>query len=234
MENTEEHAYLFKPMKTEILGWVLGVVWLVGVVGAAIVQPVPYADAYRLVLELAIFGGRAVSIGDGVANGFGQGYLFFQCGLQDIAMTLILYPWVLRAFHGAEGLGVLGRFLRALHKSTEKYRRILEPFGVVGVWLFVFFPFWSTGVLNGVVLGYLLGLRIGVNFITCFSSHLVSTVALLLFYERLSVWLESVGSGAMQFIPWVVLGTLLLGFGVQTLWEKRRAKNDAKDNDVDD
>ena len=222
---------LFRPLKSEILGWIIGIVWLVGMIAMAVLYPDPYAQGYRLVFELAIFGGRAVCIADGVVNEFSRAYLLFQCGLQDIAMTLILFPWALRAFHGAEGLGLLGRFLKALHKSTERYHSFLEPFGAIGVWLFVFFPFWSTGVLNGAVLAYLLGIRMSINFAVCFSSHLISTLALLFFYEKISGWMESTGSGAMRFLPFIVLGLLLLGWAAQQLWDRRKAKAESQPKD---
>ena len=66
--------------RMEIVGWILFVVWAGGLVAWAIFGGDPYRDGWRLVLELALLGGRAVNIADGVSSGFSRTYLMFQCG----------------------------------------------------------------------------------------------------------------------------------------------------------
>src|SRR5210317_1828875 len=89
------------------VGWGLLLFWSSTLVVAAIVQPEPYVHGWRLVLEL-LFLGRAVSIADGIASGFGRVYLLFQNGLEDVVLLLIIYPWVVAAYEGVSGR----RFIR--------------------------------------------------------------------------------------------------------------------------
>lgn len=199
----------------ERIGWCIFAVWLIGIVSWAVVEPNPYADGWRLVLELAVAGGRAVNIADGVANDFSAAYLLFQCGLQDVALTLVVYPWIVRAYLGIKRFGVFGRVVESLRRGAERHSNIIEPLGGVGLWVFVFFPFWSTGVLNGAALGFILGMRTSVNLSIVISSHLVSLVALLFFFESISAAMESTSKGLVKYLPWIVLSVLLAGLGLQ-------------------
>lgn len=202
--------------RIEIVGWALFVVWAAGLVIWAVAVPDPYRQGWRLVIELSLLGGRAVNIADGTASGFGRLYLLFQCGLQDVVYTLIVYPWIIRIYRGATRAGRFGRIIESARKSAEKNSHFIEPLGGLGLWLFVFFPFWSTGVINGAALGFVLGMRTWVNLTIVLSSHLISVVALILFFETVSGFMDSTVEGSMQYLPWLVVGLLL------TIWLVRR------------
>ncbi len=192
----------------EVTGWSLFVVWAGGLIAWAVAYPDPYASAWRLVLELAFVGGRAVNIADGVASGFSRTFLLFQCGLQDVVYTLIIYPWIVRVYHGVSRVGFVGRVIESLRESAERNSRIIEPLGGLGLWAFVFFPFWSTGVLNGAALGFVLGMRTSVNLTIVLSSHIASVIALLLFFETVSSAMGAVDQGTLRYMPWIVLAVL--------------------------
>ena len=191
-------------------GWGLFLVWSAILVAVAVVKPDPYAGSWRLVLEL-LFLGQAVSIADGIADGFGSAYLMFQNGLQDIVLVLILYPWVVAAYEGVAGYRPLRRTIERVRRIAEANRKVVEPWGVIGLWAFVFFPFWSTGALVGSVVGYLLGMRTPVVFSTVFAGHLVSVASLVWLFDSTRDMLASLERGWVRFLPWVVLAVLFLG-----------------------
>ena len=174
---------------------------------------------WRLVLEL-LFVGRAVSIADGIASGFGDLYLLVQNGLEDIILLLVLYPWIVAACE--QGLkdnaaslgGFIGRRIERLRRSAEGHRRIVEPFGVLGLWVFVFFPFWSTGALVGGVVGYLLGMRTWIVFTTVFLGHVISVISLIWFFDAMAGVTDAFSQGSARFLPWILLAVLLVGTGL--------------------
>ncbi|UCD25014.1 MAG: small multi-drug export protein, partial [Gemmatimonadota bacterium] len=191
-------------------GWALFLIWSVTLVVWAIIQPEPYASGWRLVLEL-LFLGRAISIADGIATGFGSAYLVFQNGLEDIILLLVLYPWVVAAYEGVSGHRWLKGTIDRVRRTAERNRKVVEPWGVIGLWTFVFFPFWSTGALVGGVVGYLLGMRTWVVFTSVFAGHVLSVVSLVWFFDQTRGVLASFGQGWVRFLPWIVLAALLLG-----------------------
>jgi uncharacterized membrane protein len=190
-------------------GWSIFVVWATVLVVWAVIKPEPYAQGWRLVLEL-LFLGRAVSIADGIASGFSSLYLMFQNGLEDIILLLILYPWVVSAYEGVSGHRLLRGTIGRVRKTAEANRKVVEPWGVVGLWTFVFFPFWSTGALVGGVVGYLLGMRTWVVFTSVFAGHLLSVASLVWLFDATREALASFEQGMVRFLPWAVLLVLVL------------------------
>jgi uncharacterized membrane protein len=200
-------------------GWLLFAVWAGVLVVWALIRPDPYAQGWRLVLEL-LFLGRAVSIADGVASGFSNIYLLFQNGLEDVVLLLVFYPWVVAAYEGVSEHQLLDKTVARVRRTAEANRRVVEPFGVVGLWAFVFFPFWSTGALVGGVVGYLLGMRTWLVFTSVIAGHLLSVVALIWFFDVTKDVLASFGQGWVRFLPWAVIGALLLGTLVWRLGQR--------------
>ncbi len=203
-------------------GWCLFAAWATTLVTWAVVEPDPHAQGWRLVLELA-FLGRLVNVADGIASGFSQTYLLVQSGTQDVILLLIVYPLVVATYQGSSKTGWLSGAINRVRRSAENHRRIVEPLGVIGLWGFVFFPFWSTGALVGGVVGYLIGLRTTIVFASVFSGHVISVVSLIWFFDSMRSIMESVDQGLVRFLPWLVLGGLaLVWFGTRLVQRVRR------------
>ncbi len=191
------------------VGWALFAFWATVLVAWGIFHPDPYAQGWRLVLELA-FLGRLVNVADGVALGFSKSYLLFQSGLQDIILLLVAYPPLVAVCQGAAQKTFVGRRLEAVRQTAELHKAKVEPLGALGLWIFVFFPFWSTGALIGGVVGYLLGMRPSVVFASVFSGHVLSVVGLVYFFDAMAQVAEAFNSGAVKFLPWIVLAIVLV------------------------
>jgi len=221
--STEELLTVPLTMRAELrrihrIGWGIFVVWAAVLVAWAIIYPDPYAQGWRLVLEL-LFLGRAVSIADGIASGFSSTYLMFQNGLEDIILLLVLYPWVVAAYEGFSGHKLLRGTIDRVRRTAEANRKVVEPWGVIGLWTFVFFPFWSTGALVGGVVGYLLGMRTWVVFTSVFAGHLLSVASLVWLFDYTREVLASFEQGWVRFLPWAVLLALLL---ITLIWRGSR------------
>jgi len=218
----------FGPSRTtlrtiELTGWSLFAVWLTVLSVCAFVQPEPYAEGWRLVLELA-FLGHVLNAADGISNGFSNPYLIFQCGLQDIVLVLVAYPWIVRAYQGMDTRGIVGKTIDNFRKSAERQHRYVEPFGAIGLWIFVVFPFWGTGALVGSVVGYLLGLRTWVCFTAVFSGHLLGVTTSVLLFDSIEGWLRQFERSYVSFLPWIVVSLLTLSWCARGLWRQRRLR----------
>ena len=204
------------------LGWALFAVWSAVLVVWGIVDPDPYASGWRLVVELA-FLGRLVNIADGTAAGFSNVYLLIQSGVQDIVLLLVSYPVVIAAHEGSlKRGGFFGRRIDALRRTAERQKHLVEPFGAIGLWVFVFFPFWSTGALVGGVVGYLLGIRTAVVFGSVFTGHVLSVVLLIWFFDFMSELAAAIDGGLARYAPWIVLAALFGGMFLYQ-WVRDRA-----------
>lgn len=189
-------------------GWTLFLIWAAALIGWGTSDPEPYADGWRLVLELA-FLGRVVSISDGVVSGFGNGYLIFQNTLQDIILLLVVYPWAVSAYERSATDGLFNATLWRFRHSIEGHRSRVEPWGVLGLLVFVFFPFWSTGALVGGALGYLLGMRTKVVFTSIIVAHSLSVATLVVFFDATHDLAVEFGASWIRFLPWILLVALI-------------------------
>lgn len=208
-------AFLRRDLRLIYTGGVaLLLAWAATITTWGVVQPEPYADGWRLVAELA-FVGRAVNIADGTQAGFSNLYLWIQSGIQDIAFLLILYPIAVAAFeHGMEGT-FLGKRIARIRQTAERHRPQLEPFGAIGLLIFVFVPFWSTGALIGSLVGYLMGLRTALVLWVCMIGHLSSVGSLIWFFDVTYAWMMRLNESAARLLPLYAFATLALGW---TLW----------------
>jgi uncharacterized membrane protein len=202
------------------VGWALFAVWAGVLITWAIVEPDPYAGGWRLVLELA-FMGHLVSIADGSASGFGKAYLFVQSGMQDAILLMVAYPIVVSAYEGVVTRGgVAGRWLAAVHRAAERQKRVVEPAGAIGLWVFVVLPFWSTGTLVGGMVGYLLGMRTSVVFAAVLSGYVLSVIGLIWFFDFMTELAAVVDIGLVRYAPWIVV---VVFFGGSFLYQRLRA-----------
>lgn len=116
-----------------------------------------------------------------------------------------------------------------MRKNAERHKRIVEPFGAIGLWVFVFFPFWSTGALVGGVVGYLLGMRTWVVMASVLSGHVISVVSLIWFFDTMYEVAEEINRGAGRFLPWIALGVVIGGAAALRLARRlRRAEADGE------
>ena len=205
----------------ELIGWTLFTAWATTLIIIGIIEPEPYARGWRLVLELA-FLGHVLNIADGISSGFSREYLLLQCGLQDIILVLVGYPWVVRAYHGIQARGIVGKTIDNFRLNAERHHKIVEPFGALGLWIFVIFPFWGTGALVGSVIGYLLGLRTSVTLTAVFTGHLIGVSTTVLFFDAIKVWLDAFDRTLVAYIPWAVVALLVLGWLANKGWKQFR------------
>lgn len=189
-------------------GWLLLAAWVAVLVTWGVLRPEPYAHGWRLVVELA-FLGRLVNVADGIAQGFSKSYLLIQSGFQDILLLLVAYPPLVAICEGSARNTFVGRRLERIRQTAERHKSRVEPLGALGLWIFVFFPFWSTGALVGGVIGYLLGMRTWLVFSSVFAGHALSVLSLVYFFDVVASWTGGLSTGLVRFIPWIVLGVLL-------------------------
>lgn len=200
-------------------GCVLVALWTTILVIWGMLVPEPYARGYWLVFD-NFFIGRAVCMYEGVRMNFGRIYLLIQGGGQDIGMTLITFPWIVRFYHRVSQGRLVDRILGSVTQAAERNQQRLRGFGAVGLYLFVFFPLAGTGTLVGSVVGYLLGMRMGLVLPVVIAGHLSSLIFLLTFFDWLEPMLRSANEGLAQYFAWIALAVVVVAG-----WLFRTVKN---------
>lgn len=143
---------------------------------------------YGRILELVagqMVGGRAGSAGVGLQLGFSPYYLLFHICMQDFIIMLYVYPLFVTGYRRMSQWPIIGSTLARTHELALRHKGRIEPYGAMGLMIFVFFPLWSTGPLVGVIVGYLIGLRTWVTFTSVVLGNLVAVGAWVWGYDAL-------------------------------------------------
>jgi uncharacterized membrane protein len=173
---------------------VLGVIWLI-----------PYAQAWQLVLQQVV-GGRALSISSGLSHDFSKLFLLMQCSLQDIVILLLFYPLLVAGYRRTVEMRIVGPAIANIRATAERHKSRIEPFGAIGLVVFVLFPFWSTGALAGGVVGYLIGMRTCVTFTSVIVGNFLAVGCWIFLFDRMNQFSETLG----HRLPWIILAMVLL------------------------
>ena len=187
-------------------GYLVFAVWTVILVTWGLLDPDPYARGWWLVLE-NLFAGRGVCLYEGVRLGFGRVYLIVQCGGQDLGMTLVTVPWIIRFHHRVSQGRVFDRILRGLDEAAERNQKRLRGWGVAGLFLFAFMP--TAGPMLGTVAGYLLGMRMRVVLPAVLAGHITSLLVFLSFFDWLEPVLRASNEGLATYFAWIGLALVL-------------------------
>lgn len=125
---------------------------------------------------LHIMGGRALGIVTCLSSGISIFYTIFYNIFLEIVIVLIAYGIVVLVMRNIIQPRIFDRAVRHAELTAQTQKTKIKKFGAVGLFLFVMFPFFMTGPVIGVIIGYLLNYRAIYNFLIVFSGTLTSII----------------------------------------------------------
>jgi uncharacterized membrane protein len=150
--------------------------------------------------------GMIVSMSIGYANGFGHALVVPVVMWVETVLVLLFYPVFVFSLLKLVEFPRLKRFLDGTHAAAERHHDRVRRYGVAGLFLFVWFPFWMTGPVLGSAIGYLLG----------FPAWLTLSVVLAGAYFTIVGWaylLFDIYTRAADFGSWapiLIIGLIIL------------------------
>ncbi len=176
----------------------------------------PYYQVWQLILA-HIVGGRALNAGRGIGLGFSPHFILFQSCMQDFIIMFFAYPLFVKGYEHLTRWPFVGSSLKNVHESALEHRKRIAPYGVIGLTLFVIFPFWSTGPLVGVLVGYLLGMRAWVTFSTVIAGDIVAVAAWIWAYDRLFAYNRDLAMGLLLVVLVAVMAAIFCCRGLRAM-----------------
>ena len=163
--------------------------------------------------------GRAVSMSIGYAGGYGHTLVVVVNMWVETVLVLLFYPVFVFSMRKLVVFPRLKRFLERTRAAAEHHHDKVRRYGIAGLFIFVWFPFWMTGPVVGSAIGYLLG----------FPSWLTLSVVLTGTYIAMAGWaylMFDLHSRAAVFAPWapaLIVGLLILAV-LAGYWLNRHGK----------
>jgi uncharacterized membrane protein len=190
------------------LGAALAAAALVGL-GAASIRWPEQMLTLVVMSGLNLLIGRAAGMAYGYASGLGHGPVIACNVIVETVQVLVIYPlfvlscrqWLLPRWLAAP--------LARLRARAESSHAAVRRFGIAGLFVFVFMPFWMTGPVVGSFVGYLLGLRTRTTLVVVLAGTYVAIAVYALFLDEVDAWASAYGRYA-AFLTLVALAVLAM------------------------
>ena len=164
--------------------------------------------------------GRAVSMSIGYAGGYGHTIVIAVNIWVETILVLLFYPVFVFSMRKLVEFPSLKRYIARTHEAAERHRDKVRRYGIIGLFIFVWFPFWMTGPVVGSAIGYLIG----------FPAWLTVSVVLVGTYIAMAGWaylLFGLHTHAAVFgplAPALIVGLIILIFLAGYWLNQRREK----------
>lgn len=162
--------------------------------------------------------GRAAAIMHGTNLGLSK---LSTAGLAvyiDVTAMVILYPLLIFSYRNFFEGRFFQKHMKPVFESARKGAGKMRRYKVLGIFLFVWFPFWMTGIITGAVLGFLLGLRTWVTMVTVILGSGSAVICWVFAYEKIFSWLSQIN----QYVSVGVSLVIIVGLIVLRLLRQQR------------
>lgn len=184
---------------------------------------------YPLWNDLLIMGFTALTVGRVAGIAYASSadvprlLMTFLAIYLDMVTVFIIYPILIFSYEHLFHSLFFQKRVSPIFESARKGLRRLARFQIAGLFIFVWSPFWMTGVIVGAVLGYLMGLKTWVIMATVAAGTTTAIICWVYANDVFFGWL----SGMAPWVPKTVALVVILGLIVARMIMVRRARRHA-------
>jgi uncharacterized membrane protein len=126
--------------------------------------------------------GRAAGISFGYSFELGNVLVIITNIIIETILVLIFYPLFVFSWNSILVIKPLRKIMERTSTAAETHQDTIRKYGIIGLFMFVWIPFWMTGPMVGCAVGYLIGLSPWKNLTIVLSSTCLAVIcwALLL------------------------------------------------------
>lgn len=201
-----------------LLGILVALAYLVGLLCYVIWRPEEGQTLVAITTTNMLFG-RAAGMSLGYAAGMPPAFVVGINLILETIQVLLFYPMFVLSWHHLLEIRMLKRFMQRMEKSASRHMDMIQRYGIIGLMIFVWIPFWMTGPVVGCVIGYFIGLRPWVNVGVVLGGTYMAIVAWAVLLRNLHAWAaEYSGLIPAVIVMFIILVLLWRHFYAQ--WRK--------------
>lgn len=171
---------------------------------------------YIGMLTTNIVFGRAAGLLFGFTAQLPYGIVVMFTFAVESAMVMLIYPLFVLSLKHLIKIKVMENYFEQARSTADKYSGIIERYGAVALFIFVWIPFWMTGPVIGCIIGYFLGFSHRKTIVLVLSGTCTAIIVWALFLHKLGEQLSTVSTELTIFL-FVVVSLVLFFF-----WIKRK------------
>ena len=127
--------------------------------------------------------------------------MFIETTLVFLFYPLFVFSW--KRLIVIQGLKTL---MERIGKVAETHHETIRKYGVFGLFIFVWFPFWMTGPVVGCVIGFLLGLKPWLNLAIVLSGTYLAIICWAFLLREVHDFVSAYSPfGSIIFVAFVIL-----------------------------
>lgn len=156
--------------------------------------------------------GRAVSMSIGYAAGYGHTLVVPVNIVVETILVLLFYPLFVFSLKKLELFPVLKKLLDRAHQAAVQHQDKVRKYGIVGLFAFVWFPFWMTGPVIGSVIGFLMEIPVWLNLSVVLIGTYIAMVVWGLLLFSIQTHAADLGSWAPLLIVGLIVTIVVVGY----------------------
>jgi len=129
--------------------------------------------------------GRAAGISFGYSFELGNVLVIIINIVIETILVLIFYPLFVFSWRSILVIKPLRKIMERTSIAAEAHQDTIRKYGIIGLFMFVWIPFWMTGPMVGCAVGYLLGLRPWKNLTIVLTSTCLAVVCWALLLRKI-------------------------------------------------
>jgi uncharacterized membrane protein len=175
---------------------------------------------YAVMTGLNLVIGRAAGMSFGYASGLGHAQVIPLNMLVESVQVLVVYPLFALSWRQLIRAPRLQHYFARMRAAAELRGGAVRKFGIAGLFVFVFAPFWMTGPVVGAIIGFLIGLRPRVNLPVVLVATYVAIGVWALLLNELNIWAATFN----RFAPFALFIAIALIAAAMQLLGRRRER----------
>lgn len=161
---------------------------------------------YAIMSGLNLVIGREAGMSFGYAAGLNHAHVVPVNIVIETIQVLVVYPLFVLSTRQLIRLRRLQPFFTRIRRAAQSGGGRIRKFGVAGLFVFVFAPFWMTGPVVGAIIGFLIGLRPWVNLAIVLVSTYIAIGVWALLLNELNAWAGTVN----RYAPYALFVAIVL------------------------
>jgi len=167
--------------------------------------------------------GRAAGLAYAYSVGLGHAKVISVTIVVETLHVLVFYPLFVFSWRHLLVIKSLKNVFERIHRAAETHKAKIQRYGIIGLFAFVWFPFWMTGPVVGSVIGFLLGLPVWLNMTVVLAGTYVAIVAWAFFLRELHERVAAYDPYAAMALVMLLIVIILAGHLLRhTLGETKR------------
>lgn len=184
-------------------------------------------DEFQVLIGMTateIMFGRAAAMAFGYSLGLEHTLVIPICMILETILVFLFYPLFVFSWRHLIVTNLLKKVFERTQKVAEANKDKVQKYGVIGLFAFVWFPFWMTGPVVGCVIGFLLGMRVWLNIAVVLTGTYAAILGWALFLRHFHERVASYSSYGAMVLMGLLFAVIVLGHILHKTFRNKKGR----------